>query len=288
VARIKSGSASTISITQGITPLFYPSFQSGYGLWTGYAYAGVTSSGTTSWVRSITFARTKSNLAPISTNTFKVYSDQYGSTRYNYGTNILISMNTNGNTLYNNVGTGSCIQITFNSTILTAGSSCQVWVQNEMSVFLTCIVSTGMITIYSQYADYTTSNNIFVSLGVMNPSTASVTFAMNMYSYYYNSSRFNLVISTTTTYGTDLTYQSNNQLEKSRLSIFPFRSKLSMASNSPLRVQFNLPDSPGTISNGIYLGYTTGLLQFTNIQFTYSSAYICYIKEYTSFSNMNQ
>jgi hypothetical protein len=55
-----------------------------------------------------------------------------------------------------------------------------------------------------------------------------------------------------------------------------------MVSNSPLRVQFSLPASPGSIS------YGWGLLRFINTQFSYSSNYLTYLKEYTTLTNMQQ
>jgi len=82
-----------------------------------------------------------------------------------------------------------------------------------MSIELTCVVTTGLITIYSAYYPFTTSNNIFVSLGITNPSVTPVSFTMKMYDYYYTGgSRFSLVISRTATYATDLTYAVNSQL----------------------------------------------------------------------------
>lgn len=73
-------------------------------------------------------------------------------------------------------------------------------------------MGTGVITIYSKYKDFTTSNNIFVSIGVTNPSTASVTFTMKMFDYFFSATRFSLVISKVATYTTDLTWASNSQL----------------------------------------------------------------------------
>lgn len=151
-------------------------------------------------------------MAPISNNKFSVFTDKYGSSRYNYATNIFISINTNGKTLYNYLNTGSKIDILFNSATISALSNCQVWVQNEMSVKLTCEITTGKITIYSKFSDFTTSNNIFVSLGITNPNAATATFTMNMYDYFYSATRYSLVISRTATYTTDMTYSSNSQL----------------------------------------------------------------------------
>lgn len=96
VARFKSGSATSFSMTQGSDDLYYPFSQSSVSSFDGFAYVG-----TSSWHRIRTFTRTKSNLAPVSTNKFSVFTDKYGSSRYNYVTNIFISMNINGKTLYN-------------------------------------------------------------------------------------------------------------------------------------------------------------------------------------------
>ena len=58
---------------------------------------------------------------------------------------------------------------------------------------------------------------------------------------------------------------------------------MSMTTNVPIRVRFNLPDSPGTISYG-----GNGLINIVNTQFSTSSSYLCYFKEYTSWTNMIQ
>jgi hypothetical protein len=187
--------------------LYYPFSQSSVSSFDGFAYVG-----TTSWQRIRTFSRTKSNLAPIATNKFSVFTDKYGSTRFNYATNIFISMNINGKTLYNYIETGSRIEVTFNSGTISHLSNCQVWVQNEMNVELTCEVTSGKVIVFSRLRDYTTSNNIFVSLGITNPNAASVTFNMVLYDYYFSATRFSTVISRSTTYTTDLTYSSNSQL----------------------------------------------------------------------------
>jgi hypothetical protein len=81
-----------------------------------------------------------------------------------------------------------------------------------MNVELTCEVTSGKIVVFSRLTDYSTSNNIFVSLGITNPNAASVTFNMVLYDYYYSATRFSTVISRSTTYTTDLTYASNTQL----------------------------------------------------------------------------
>lgn len=104
VAKFKSSSVGSFSMTQGSDDMFYPSSQSSESSFDGFAYIG-----TTNWERIRTFTRTKSNLAPISNNKFSIFTDKYGSSRYNYATNILISMNINGKTLYNYLNSGSKI-----------------------------------------------------------------------------------------------------------------------------------------------------------------------------------
>lgn len=109
--------------------IFYPSSQySDSSLYNGVIYIG-----TTQWLYYYTISRSQSNLAPISSNNFRVYSDLYGSSRSTFNNIIIISMGVNGQTLYRYLGTGSKIYITF-SGITTQKSSCQVWVQNEPTV----------------------------------------------------------------------------------------------------------------------------------------------------------
>jgi hypothetical protein len=138
-----------------------------------------------------------------------VQSDKYGSRRSYQETNILISMSTAGQSLFNYFDTGSKIEISFSG--ITHKENCQTWVQDEPEVELICIVTSNLITIYSRYDDYSTDNNIFVSLGITNPTSASRTFTMIMYDYYFSSSRFSKVIEKTATYTTDTTWVSKSK-----------------------------------------------------------------------------
>lgn len=123
VAKLKSTTASTFSITQGSEQLYYPPSVSSNASFNGFIYVG-----TTTWSRSVVISRSTSNLAAISSNTFIVQSDKYGSNRAGYNTNLLITMSTNGITLSNYTTTGSQIVITFSG--VTQSSNCQTWVQN--------------------------------------------------------------------------------------------------------------------------------------------------------------
>ena len=277
IAQIKSSSISSFSMSRGASDIFYPSAQSSESAkFSGYAYIG-----TSEWVYSRTLSRSQSSLTPISSNNFNVYSDLYGSSRSTFANNIIISMSPAGQTLFNNVGTGSKITVTFSG--VTHKSSCQVWVQNEPAVELTCEVSSNTITVYSKYSDYTTSNNIFVTLGVTNPSSSSITFYMKMYDYYYSSSLNSLTISTSTTWTIDTSYVSNVEIEKSRVLMYPFRSRIYSTANSPLRVRFKISTSsiPYATSN-------SGLLKLIHSEFAFTSDYLIKFRRYSSFTNMIQ
>lgn len=56
-----------------------------------------------------------------------------------------------------------------------------------------------------------------------------------------------------------------------------------MTTNIPLRIRFSLPSSPGSIT---FSGY--GLFVINNVQFSSSSKFLCYFKEYSSWTNMIQ
>lgn len=43
------------------------------------------------------------------------------------------------------------------------------------------------MTITSPYFDYTTNNNIMVSMGITNPTSTSVSFSLLLYSSYFSS-----------------------------------------------------------------------------------------------------
>lgn len=140
-----------------------------------------------------------------------------------------------------------------------------------------------MITIYSKYEDFTTSNNIFISLGITNPSGSSVTFTMKMYDYYYSGSLYSLVISRTTSWSIDNSYTSNTEVEKSRVMMYPFRSKIAMTANSPLRIRFKL-----STSSVPYATSNSGLFKIIMSEINYSSDFLIKFRKYSSLLNMIQ
>lgn len=208
VARLRSTSVSSFTLINGANSLLYPPSQtslSNYGL---NVYIG-----TGSWQYSGSRSRSSSNLSPLtSSSLFNIYSDKYGSNRATYNTLLFFSFNPSGQFLYNNILTGSQLVLSWSG--LTTTTNCQVWVQNEPLVNLVCVAAANSLTITSPYFDYSTTNNIIVSVGLTNPSSASTTFYANLYSYYYSGSRYSLTISTSNTYLTDVTYTSSTKLAK--------------------------------------------------------------------------
>lgn len=61
--------------------------------------------------------------------------------------------------------------------------------------------------------------------------------------------------------------------------MYPFRSKQSMVTNSPLRIRFRVTNA---------MEYPNGRFTITNTQFQYSTNYLCIYKKYLSFKNMMQ
>ena len=109
VAQLKSTSTNTFSISNGGVNLNYPPSQfSSTSMFGANIYIG-----TDRWYAYSTRSRSQSSLAPISDNSFLVFSDIYGSKRSNYNTNIFFSINPNGQFLYNNAITGSKMVISW-------------------------------------------------------------------------------------------------------------------------------------------------------------------------------
>jgi hypothetical protein len=274
VAQLKSSSVSSFTFQPGSSTLYYPPSQ--YSV-SGY-YGVNIYVGSGNWQYSTTISRSMGNLVPINSNTFLVYSDTYGSSRASYQTNVYFAINTNGQYLYNFIGTGSQIVISWSG--LTVQTSCEVWVYQMPTADLTCVPSANSLSIYSKYYDFTTTNNIFVTIGMLNPSSASTTFTMKLYSYYYSASRFYLTISTTATYTTDITYTSNTLVAKSIVAMYPFQSRISTVANAPLRIRFQIPSSS--------IATTWGQLVLTYSQIQYSSSHLCSIISYASYASMMQ
>jgi hypothetical protein len=121
-----------------------------------------------------------------------------------------------------------------------------------------------------------------VSLGVTNPTTASTTFSLLLYSYWYSTSLYSLTISSSATYTVDTTYTSVTyvQIPKSSVYVYPFQARISTVANAPLRIRFSL------ISSSV--GNAHGQLTFTYDQIGYSTSHYCYIIAYTSYAAMMQ
>jgi hypothetical protein len=111
VAQLKSSSVQSYSISNGGTALKYPSAQ--YSVSTAYGATIYVGSGT--WSRSSSLSRAKTSLVPVSTNSFLVFSDIYGSRRSYYSTNIFFSVSPAGQTLFNYAQTGSKMVISWSS-----------------------------------------------------------------------------------------------------------------------------------------------------------------------------
>lgn len=273
VAQLKSTSVSSFNISNSGTSLFYPPSQTSLSNYGAKIYVGV---GT--WQYSTTISRSQSSLTPLSSSSlFNIYSDKYGSTKVGYQTNLFFSFNPNGQSLYNNVATGSQLVISWSG--LTTTTNCQVWVQGEPLVRLLCATASNSLVITSPYFDYSTTNNIIASIGLQNPSSLT-TFTANLYSYYYSASRYSLTMSVQNTYAPDSTYSSYSQVAKSTISMYPFSARISTVSNAPLRVRFTIPSSNVANANGLLV------LSYSQIQ--YSSAHLCYIIAYNSYTAMSQ
>lgn len=236
VAQLKSTSVSSFNISNSGNSLSYPPSQTSLSNYGARIYVGV---GT--WQYSTTISRSMSSLTPISTSSlFRIYSEMYGSNKAGYHTNIFFSFDPNGQFLYNTFDTGSQLVISWSG--LTTTTNCQVWVQGEPLVNLLCTVATNSLVITSPYYDYSTSNNIIASIGLLNPSTTT-TFTANLYSYYFSPSRYSLTMNVQNTYTTDATYTTYIQVAKSTLMLYPFRARISSVANAPIRVRFTVSAS---------------------------------------------
>lgn len=111
VAQLKSTSVSSYSLTSGGTSLQYPPAQFSVSS----AYGASIYVGSGNWQRYSSLSRSKSSLAPISSNSFLVFADRYGSRRSSYAANIFFSINPSGQTLYNYALTGSKMVISWSS-----------------------------------------------------------------------------------------------------------------------------------------------------------------------------
>lgn len=274
VAKLKSTSVSSFNLINGANSLLYPPSQtslSNYGL---NVYVG-----TGSWQYSGSKSRSSSNLSPLTSNTlFSIYSDKYGSTRATYNTLLFFSFNPNGQYLFNNFLTGSQLVISWSS--LTTTTNCQVWVQNEPLVNLVCVAATNSLTVTSPYFDYSTTNNIIISVGLTNPSSATTTFTANLYSYWYSGSRYSLTISTSNTYASDQTYTASTKLAKGIVEMYPFQARISTVANAPLRIRFQIPS--GSIDR------TNGRFDLVYSQIQYSGTHYCYLIKYNDYTSMMQ
>jgi hypothetical protein len=277
VAQLKSTSASSFNISNSGATLLYPPSQTSLSNYGANIYVGVGN-----WQYITSLSRSQSSLTPISTaGIFKVYSDKYGSVRVGYNTNLFFSFNPSGQSLFNNFATGSQLVISWSGSGISTTTACQVWVQGEPLVRLTCATATESLVIISPYYDYSTTNNIIASIGLTNPASA-VTFSANLYSYYSSSTRYSLTISTSSTYTPDATFISYTPFSKATIAMYPFQARMSSVANAPLRIRFMFTTSSVPATTGMLV------LTYSQIQYTSANAHLCYIMSYSSFTIMMQ
>jgi hypothetical protein len=130
VAQLKSSSTTVYTMNNGGVTLLYPSSQ----FFVSGSYGAAIYVGTDRWYASSSLTRSKASLTPISTNSFLVFADTYGSKRSNYDTNIFFSVSPGNQYLYNYAKTGSKMVISWSG--ITNTENCQIWVENEPTVKL--------------------------------------------------------------------------------------------------------------------------------------------------------
>jgi len=77
---------------------------------------------------------------------------------------------------------------------------------------------------------YTTTNNIIITYGITNPTSASTQITATLYSSYLSSSENSYTIVVSTNYIIDVTYVSTGsftKVDKAVVSMFPFYSRIS-------------------------------------------------------------
>lgn len=108
---------------------------------------------------------------------------------------------------------------------------------------------------------------------------------MYLYSYYYSSSRYSLVISKSTTFAIDNSWSSNVRISKERVHMYPFQSRFTMTANAPWRIRFKLSSSVGYNSG---TPSYSGMFSVVNPQIAYSTSFLCLFRQYTSYTYLAQ
>lgn len=135
VAKLRDTVATSFEMS--ISNIYYPKSQ--WSISSDYDAVVYVGSNSNNWVHFGSIARTRADLEPIDDKNFFVYSDLYGSDRATFKNNLVLSIDLGGKTLYGYGKTGSKGVISY-STGLTSDQICQIWVQNEPSSVLTCLV----------------------------------------------------------------------------------------------------------------------------------------------------
>jgi len=128
VAQLKSTAVNSFTLTNGVISLLYPaskiSITSQYKI-----RIKIFEAGTTKYVQESSRSSADSSLSPITTSSiFSAYADKYGSNRGRYETNMFLSFNPSGQFFYNNLVTGSFLNIVHSG--LSQRTHCEIWVQN--------------------------------------------------------------------------------------------------------------------------------------------------------------
>lgn len=97
VAQLKSTSATSFTMSKGLSDIYYPSSRYSQS---SYFYRKAYISNGNQWSYISNSNRNQNSLTPIDSYTFKVYSDLYGSERSTFQNTLIFAINIGGKTLY--------------------------------------------------------------------------------------------------------------------------------------------------------------------------------------------
>lgn len=130
------------------------------------------------FVKSGTLSRSATNLNPQPI-TFNVFPELHGTAKTGYSTNVFFTFGMVGMNL-RAASSGARFEINWTATF-TYSSHCRAYIASTPSASLNCLVKTKEIWITSDVS-FTTSYNIYVVLGIVNPSS-NIKFTLTLYEY---------------------------------------------------------------------------------------------------------
>lgn len=199
----------------------------------------------------------------------------------NAPTNLIISFTLNTSMQFKSTLTfGSKIVITDTAGIFALQRGCTVLSSSTPTYVFDCVIINNQLIISNpRISIFTTSSQMSVIFGSINPTTSN-TFTISLYEYYYSSTSYGISASGTCTYTPLIPTTISNIQSRNQIRMNPFNTLVYSSVASPFRIGFKLSTTPSLPTSLSYLTNSFTLVDLAIL--SPYTAYECIFKQYNS------